>query len=41
MSVDERRRRGEDAFRYGMANFSIAANVDHLEEILVGAMRAS
>ena len=41
MSVDERRRRGEEAFRYGIANFSIAANVDHLEAVLVGAMRAS
>jgi hypothetical protein len=41
MSVDERRRRGEEAFRYGMANFSIAANVDHLEEVLVGATRSA
>ena len=39
MSVDERRRHGEDAFRYGVANYSLAANVDRLEEVLVGAAR--
>jgi colanic acid biosynthesis glycosyl transferase WcaI len=39
MSVDERRRHGEDAFRYGLANYSLAANVDRLEEVLVGATR--
>ena len=41
MSADERRRRGEEAFRYGITNFSLAANVDRLEGVLVGATRSA
>jgi colanic acid biosynthesis glycosyl transferase WcaI len=41
MSADERRRRGEQAFRYGRENFSVQANVTKLESTLDEAMRAS
>jgi glycosyltransferase involved in cell wall biosynthesis len=41
MSPDERRRRGEQAFRYGCENFSVQANVTKLESALGEAMRAS
>ena len=41
MSADERRRRGDEAFRYGMENFSLRANVDRLEELLAGATRSA
>jgi len=40
MSQDERRRRGEDAFRYGLEHFSVEANVDRLESALSEAMRS-
>ena len=41
MSADERRRRGEEAFRYGIANFSLEANVGRLEELLLSATRSA
>jgi glycosyltransferase involved in cell wall biosynthesis len=41
MSPDERRRRGEQAFRYGRESFSVEANVAKLESALGEAMRAS
>jgi glycosyltransferase involved in cell wall biosynthesis len=40
MSPDERRRHGEQAFRYGIENFSLDVNVSKLEEVLVGALRS-
>jgi glycosyltransferase involved in cell wall biosynthesis len=39
MSGDEWRRRGEQAFRYGIRTFSLDVNVGRLEDVLVGAMR--
>jgi colanic acid biosynthesis glycosyl transferase WcaI len=41
MSPDERRRRGEQAFRYGCESFSVQANVTKLESALDEAMRPS
>jgi colanic acid biosynthesis glycosyl transferase WcaI len=41
MSPDERRRRGEQAFRYGRESFSVQANVTKLESALDEAMRPS
>jgi putative colanic acid biosynthesis glycosyltransferase WcaI len=41
MSPDERRRRGEQAFRYGCESFSVQANVTKLESALGEAMRPS
>jgi colanic acid biosynthesis glycosyl transferase WcaI len=38
MDADERRRRGEQSFRYGVERFSVQANVDALEEALGRAM---
>jgi hypothetical protein len=40
MSADERVRRGEEAFRYGLENFSVEANVGKLESALEWAMRS-
>jgi glycosyltransferase involved in cell wall biosynthesis len=40
MDAAERRRRGEQAFRYGSERFSLAANVDRLEGALAAAMSA-
>jgi colanic acid biosynthesis glycosyl transferase WcaI len=40
MSPDERLRRGEKAFRYGLENFSVEANVGKLESALEWAMRS-
>jgi hypothetical protein len=40
MSPHERIRRGEEAFRYGLANFSVEANVNKLESALKQAMRS-
>jgi colanic acid biosynthesis glycosyl transferase WcaI len=40
MSPDERRERGEQAFRYGIETFSLQANVDRLESALVEVMRS-
>jgi glycosyltransferase involved in cell wall biosynthesis len=41
MSPEERRRRGEQAFRYGLESFSVEVNVAKLEEALVGATRSA
>jgi putative colanic acid biosynthesis glycosyltransferase WcaI len=40
MSADERARRGEEAFRYGLEHFSVEANVRTLESALMQAMRS-
>jgi colanic acid biosynthesis glycosyl transferase WcaI len=40
MEPDDRQRRGEQAFRYGLENFSLAANVSKLESALVQAIRS-
>ena len=41
MAPDERRRRGEQAFRYGSENFSVQANVTKLESALGEAMSSA
>jgi hypothetical protein len=38
MDPDARKGRGEQAFQYGLENFSLAANVSRLEAALVQAM---
>jgi glycosyltransferase involved in cell wall biosynthesis len=40
MEPDDRRGRGEEAFRYGVENFSLAANVSRLESALVQAIQS-
>jgi glycosyltransferase involved in cell wall biosynthesis len=40
MSPDERMRRGEEAFRYGLLNFSVEANVSKLESALMQTMQS-
>jgi glycosyltransferase involved in cell wall biosynthesis len=39
MSPEERRRHGEEAFRYGIDNFSREASVDKLDSLLVDVIR--
>lgn len=41
MAPEERRRRGEQAFRYGLENFSLEANVGTLENVLLRAARSA
>ena len=38
MEPDDRRRRGEQAFAYGVENFSLEVNVSRLESALVQAI---